>query len=146
MQHRSETIFDAIETVCTGLTTTDTRVERTRVYDIDTDGFPALTINKGDDLVVEGSDSNMSFMDRVLDVEIVVHVKSLTTLDTELSVIESEVILAMMTDRTLGLDFVRNTRYEGANKPEVEALEKGVARQTLNFKVLYRHSLTDPEA
>ena len=144
MQHRSEEILNAIACICEDLSTTGANVVRARVYDVDTAGTPALTISKGDDLVVEGSDGNTSFIDRMLDVEIVSHVKSNTTLDTSLSVIESEVFLAIMSDRQLGLSFVHNTSFVGALKPEIEVLEKGVAQQIMGYQVHYRHSLTSP--
>ncbi len=142
--HRAEQILQAVAATLTGLPTTGANVQRARVYEAAT--LPALTIGMGADEVVEGSDANLAFVDRLLTVQVTALVKSAGVLDTTLNQIRSEVWQAMMADRSQGLAFVLDTLPQGAQAPEIEPLEQGVARQVSEFVIHYRHSITNPEA
>ena len=145
MPHRAETIMVAVEAVLTGLTTTGARVKRARAYELADADLPGLTINMGQDEIVE--DGNMAFIDRQLNIEIIAFVKGNSAIDTTLNKIRREVHIALYADRTLGESFVIDTASNGDDAPEVSGnLEQPAASQKLNYIVAYRHSVTDPGA
>jgi len=137
--------MDSIKTTITGLTTTGANVSRGRAQPVGT--VPALTLEQGEDLVLDGSDRNMQFIDRLLEVRIIAHVKTGSQFDTALNTIKEEVYIAVMTDRQQGLPaYVIDTMFQGDDAPELDALEKNVGRQVMTFVVHYRHSITNPGA
>lgn len=144
MTHRAESIMDSIKTTITGLTTTGANVSRGRAQPVET--VPALTLEQGEDLVLDGSDRNMQFIDRLLEVRIIAHVKTGSQFDTALNVIKEEVYIAVMTDRQQGLSYVIDTMIQGDDAPELDVLEKNVGQQVMTFVVHYRHSITNPGA
>lgn len=146
MTHRAETIMSTLVTTLTGLTTTDDRIKRGRAYPVAADGAPALTLEQGADQIVDEVD-NIAVVDRLLSVRIIAHVKTGDQFDTALNAIREEVHIAMMANRQQGLPgVVIDTLPAGDDAPELEALEKNVGTQVMNFAIMYRHSLTDPGA
>ena len=147
MPHRAEQIMAAVETILTGLTTTGTNVERSRIYEIPAGIDAALSIQMGADEI--NDDGNMAFIDRLLNIEVIAHVKATSAIDTTLNLIRREVHVAMYADRRLGLgeSIVIDTVVNDDGAPELsDRLEKPVALQTLNYIVRYRHSVADPGA
>lgn len=145
MAHKAETILAAITSSLTGLTTTGSRVLRSNAYEVQDANLPGLVVNMAADEVVPGSDGNMAFVDRLLNVQVHAYIKTTATLDTTLNQIRAEVWAALMADRQQGA-LVIDTRPQGDDAPELDALEQGVAKQTLNWQFHYRHSITNPEA
>lgn len=142
MTHRAESILAAVTTQVTGLATTGSNVVRGRVYP--TGAAAALSVDMGDESPPAAL--NMQFQDALLTVEITAHVKTASGgLDTALNQIAAEVYAAIFDDRTLGLAYVIDTRWQGRDRPERDQLEKPAAEQTLRIVVHYRHSATSTE-
>jgi len=122
-------------------------VERDRTEPVET-AVPAIGLEMAADVVIEGSDENVAFIDSLLDIGIDIYAKNTTGLSTELNLIRKEVHQAIMADYQQGLPtIIIDTRYLGADEPELEgALENAAAKQRLNYTIRYRHSLTDPSA
>jgi len=143
MTHRAESIMVAVKAAVDGLLTTGGRVERSRVYSVADDGVPALTIEKGADDVIEGS-QNIAFIDRLLTVKITAHIKTTGTYETDLNQIANEVYVAMMAADDLGLSFVQSVTPLGDDEPEANAANKDTGRMEMRFSIHYRHALKDP--
>lgn len=147
MTHRAETILEAVKTKLTGLSTTGSRVERGRVYPVET--APALTISMGADSTLgEGGSNNMAFVDRELQIIVRAHVKNAATnIETLLNAIKSEVYAAIMADPTLGQSFVVDTFLVGDSAPDASAdSNKPTATVDMQWNCIYRHSFTSTEA
>ena len=144
MAHRSETLMAAVLSTLTGLTTTGTLVERTRVRTVET--APALTIEMGADDVNEEQSAYPNIA-RELNVKIIAHVKKNSAMDTQLNLIRQEVYVALMADTTQGQTFVTDTFLISDDEPEFTGdADQIVGRQQINFVIQYRHSWTDPGA
>lgn len=138
---RAEDIMDAVVTAVTGLTTTGSNVRRARVYDWDT--TPSLSVYMGQDTVIN------ELISGLLDWELIVVVESHvsgTSVDQTINTIRKEVHSALMSDHTLGLNFVHDINPELAGEPELDAGDKPIARQRLEYKVTYRTSRTALDA
>jgi len=146
--HRAEQIMAKLLTTLKAISTPTVAagdMQRDRIDPFESDY--GLSLEQGADDIIEGSDENVSVMDSLLDVEVVVHVKKLADVSTVLNQIRKEVYVAFMASYTQGLSFVLDTRYLGADKPlRFDEAENGVMEQTINFQIKYRHSLTDPSA
>lgn len=142
MTDRAESVLAAFTTAVTGLTTTGARVVRGRVYPVDI--VPALTVNMGAEQTV--NDGNTTYQDEYLDIEVQVYVKDNTSVDGALNQIRAEVYKAVLADYKLGLAYVLDTQWMGRDAPSRSGeMENKSARQTLNFRVNYRHSYLDAE-
>jgi len=144
--HRAEQILDAFTALVTGLTTTGANVVRDRPYNIDESISSALSVYQGDDTPFDSGLDNWQLEDKQLDISVDIHVKqsSEIPISKQLNQIRKEIHIALMADRTLGLSFARNFLAGVAETPEIEAGEKVTAKQTLNFSIDYRASVTDP--
>ena len=144
--HRAESILSAVETTLTGLATTGTRVQRGRVYPVET--APALSIYMGsDDTSGDYGATNLGFVDRMLEVVVRSHIKVTTDLDTDLNQIRAEVYAAMMADYTIGLAYIINTWLVSDAQPSLSADgEQPTATQDMIYRVHYRHSYASAEA
>lgn len=142
--HRAESILQAITTTLTGLTTTQTRVERARVWPVNE--CPAISIERGDDQTLEEGRS-LGFQDRQLEVVITSYVKASSTSnpETELNQIAAEVYTALFADVTQGLSYVIDTHWFSDSRPEMTGQESKTAVMRMTFIIHYRHSLTSPE-
>lgn len=145
MTHRAENIMDAVVTTLTGLTTTDTRVERGRIYSVET--APALTIEMGQDFV-DREASDFVNANRQLVVKIIAYVKANSEPDSVLNTIREEVYNALIADRTLGATAgVIDIWLDSDDEPELSGeSDQAIAKQQLNYVVKYRHSYTDAGA
>lgn len=144
MTHRAETIMAAVLTKVTNLTTTSTRVSRGRAYPVDGAAMPALTLEQGVD---EVELQNIAFIDRHLSFLIIAHVKSTGTTETILNLIREEVHIALMADRAQGLTYVLDTMPLGDEAPDISGdSNQSVARVRMNWRIKYRHAVTNPGA
>lgn len=144
MTHRAESIMVAVLDKIDGLTTTSTRASRGRAYPVDGDAMPALTLEQGVD---EVDLQNMAFIDRHLDFAVIAHVKTTGTTETTLNTIREEVHIALMADRTQGLGYVLDTMPLGDDAPDISGENnQPVARLRMNWRIKYRHSVTNPGA
>lgn len=140
--HRAESILNAVQTALTGLATTGQYVERDRVFP--PEACPALSVNQGAEEPLD--QSSMQFQDCVLEVEVVIQVKSGTS-SSDLNQIKAEVYAAMMTDTTQGLTYVHETQWGGDSAPEPSGdAEINTTRCTMRFGIAYRHSYTSKES
>ena len=136
--------MSAIATLLSGLTTTGTRIERTRVRTVET--TPALTLEQGGgDVITERS--SFPYVARDLNVKVIAYVKKNSAMDTQINLISREVYVAMLADRTLGLTFVTDTFLLSDDEPEFGGeAEKKFGMMQMNFVVQYRHDWDDPGA
>ena len=143
--HRAESIMAAVLANITGLVTTSTRVARTRAYPVDGAALPALTLEQGSDVVEL---QNIRFIDRNLDFAVVLHAKGTGTIETTINTMREEVHTALMTTRTQGLtDYVIDTIALGDDAPELSGeSNQPIMRLRMNWRIKYRHSITDPGA
>lgn len=139
--HRAEQILDAVLTALTGLTTTDARVERSRVRSVET--TPALTISMGsDDVVLERS--SYPKLERELNVRVNIYVENNTNPEAQMNLIREEVFAAMMANPKWGLTYVVDTMSSGDEEPEFTGdSAKIMVKQQMNFIIYYRHSWTN---
>ena len=144
--HRAEQIMDAVVAKLTGLATTGANVTRGRVYNIERQAIPHLSIYRGENRPVADADQNMAFSDWVLAVNIEAVVKSATSqIDEVLAQIEKEVTIALKADRTQGLEFVLDTMEAGSSEPALDGDgDQPVATMIMQFLFKYRRSITDP--
>ena len=143
--NRVETIMAAVATALTGLATTGARVQRLKVWPLDT--LPALSIYQGASVVLEDDEEVLDSIMRRLEFRVVATVRGTGVLETTLNQIAAEVYAALTADRTLGLAYVFDQRLVGDDVPEVEAeQDQPVARQSMNYSLLYEHSGTSTEA
>jgi hypothetical protein len=148
MTHRAEQILDAMKTVVTGLTSTGANVQRGRVYA--TDAVRALSVYMGEDRVIgEQGYSNLSFVDRELEVIVRIHAKASTAtavIDTLLNQSRAEVFAAVAADPTLGLGFVLSAYPAGDDQPALSGEgDQPTGTQDMRWSVHYRHSITNAE-
>lgn len=143
--HRSESIMAAVLTNITGLTSTGSRVARTRAYPVDGDALPALTLEQGSDVVEL---QNIAFIDRNLEFAVVLHAKGTGTLETTINTMREEVHTALMADRTQGqTNVVLDTLPLGDDTPELSGdSNQPIMRLRMAWRIKYRHSITDPGA
>lgn len=146
MTLRAESVMQQVVSTVTGLTTTGAQVYRARAYALP--AVPALSVEQGDDTpVAEPGNSNTLYMDNELVVQITAVVSSTSNVETELNQIREEVYAAMMADTTLGLAYVYDVRWLGADAPDIsDEGERPVASVTTNWAIYYRHSYTDAGA
>ena len=148
MASRAETIIAKVVTTLTGLTTTGDNVVRGRVYAVEDDALPALSIYMGtDEPIGEDGPTNFTFQDSDLLVRVKIHVKTVSTqVDTLLNLIRREVHVAMMADHTQGLAFVHTTKPLGAEEPDLSGEgEQPSAEMDVNWLIQYRAPILDPE-
>lgn len=146
--HRAEQIVQAVIGKVTGLTTTSTRVYRSRTADLQDSNLPALVVHLGPDVPAsDGASSSFRYIDGDLTIGIDAVVKETTdTLaEQKLNLIRKEVTIALMADYAQGLPFVLNTT-EGSAVPELERGDKVRGTMRMDFRVRYRRSRTDPSA
>lgn len=146
MTHRAEQILAAVQTKVTGLVTTGARVERGRNDPLAIESTPALRVVMGADQIVEPW--AQSLLDSELEVDVIAYVHDASSnVDTVLNQIRQEVIVALMTDQTLALAFVRSIVEIGTSKPDLSAdMTKPGGHMEMQFKVQYRRSVADPSA
>lgn len=144
MPHRAETILDTVTTLLTGLATTGTNVYRARVYPVD--AFPAITVEKGEDIAREAEDAVLDTVLREMVLRVVMHVNQNTNVETTLHQVAAEVYAALAADATLGLSYVFDCDIIGDDAPEIEdSQDLPVARLVSNWAIFYEHSKTSAE-
>lgn len=143
--HRAEQIVDAL--VALMPSTGAAFKHRVLTVSDDEQEMPAQSVRLGDDQPLdEDGASNLAFLDSLLSIEIQLLVKEIDieTVITRLMDLRTAVHIALMADRSLGLAFVIDTRYGGANAPEVEIKDYFVGSLTTRWQVHYRQNVLDP--
>lgn len=149
MTHRAEQIIDA---VVAAIPETAQRVFKHRRDSLSAEEqeLPATSVDEGDDVPLDDDGaSNIQFLDSMLTVETTAFAEESTeellkAKLSELRVINHKALMAG--DRSLGLDFVIDVKYAGADAPEIErAGEIFAGKRTSRWLVHYRMNITDPE-
>ena len=146
--HLREQIMSALVTDLTGLTTTGSNIARGRVYSLDDSQLPYLSIYQMEDVVVtpDGADEATNiYMWNALSFVVKISVDASTgILDTQINQICKEVVIALMSDVTLG-GICSNIIEISTGPVEFSSnREKRTAIVDMNFNVLYRRLRTDP--
>lgn len=142
MAHIRQSIRDAVVTALTGLTTTATRVERSRVYDVAS--LPSLSIYTLEDALEEDSETFSDDQFRRIALTVEARAKATANVDTTLDTIDSEVSVALYGDAALAL-LIKDIRWTGASI-EFEQQEQPIGLNTITFDILYRTDATNPTA
>lgn len=144
-EHRAEQILVAVKAAVTGLTTTGDRVYRARVAPVSDEQLPCLLVYMGPDDPQDPEDRSMRHFDSVLTVKVAAVVKNAAAqVDTVLNQIRKEVEIALGADTGLGLAWVIDSGFVGADEPDLGENDRPVASQVLRWEVLYRRSYEDP--
>ena len=147
--HLREQLMAAVTTNLTGLSTTGSNVTRGRVYSIDEDNLPHLSIFQGDDFpVVPDNEQEGTYLYLWQDLQVFIEVTvdaSSGVLETTLNQIHKEITIALTADVTQGISECFNTIEMGATIPELSGeRKKRTAIMELEFMLRYRRSRTDP--
>jgi hypothetical protein len=144
MAHNRKAIRDRIVTVCTGLTTTSTRVHKSRLYPLASGKLPALAIyalNESSEQATIGA----SKYHRLLDVAIDAMAEANANIDDTLDLICEEVETAIGADRTLN-GLAKETILISTDIELSGDGEKPVGIARMIFRVTYRTSVSNATA
>lgn len=148
MAHHRQAIRDAVTTAVTGLTTTGTRVFKSRKYPLQEAELPGLLVYA---LTEEATPITLGYpryLDRVLTVRVVGVAKANASLDTTLDNIAAEVETALAADYTLGGLVIElhlaNTELMMQTINDEEISDKPIGVVALDWSVLYRTIETTP--
>lgn len=111
--------------------------------------LPAVSVDFGDDAPLDNTGvSNFAFIDSLLAIETSIYLRDNeeTTVKSALLAARRVIHVALMADRSLGLDdFVIDTRYGGAAAPQMNATTEYVAGLLVcRWSVYYRMNIADP--
>jgi len=143
--HAREQIRDAIVTLVTGLTTTSTRVHKSRTYNFAQGALPCLNVVcESEELVDELSSPRHT---RIADATFVIEgrAQAKSDLDETLDDIAAEVEKAIAADYTLS-NKAHFIWYQGADIEMSEEGEKPIGMIRLFFRVRYQTTVADPTA
>jgi hypothetical protein len=145
--HRAEQVIDALVAL---QPVSDGQRFKNRTLSLSADDLelPAAVVSIGEDSPLDDDGaSNLAFLDSLLtaDCELVVQASNEEDAASDLMDLRRDQHVAIMADRSLGLSFVIDTRYQGASAPEFEQLaEFTAARMTTRWLVHYRMNIADP--
>lgn len=109
---------------------------------------PAVIVQMGDDEpFTDTGVSVIPFIDSLLDVTCTLKATGVDEPEIMGALLElrRQVHIALMADRSLGLGFVIDTRYQGATQPEIEReSERMVGSYATRWTVHYRMNILDP--
>lgn len=149
MTHRADQIIDAIVTAISAqVYATGVKVFAHRRYSLaaDQDELPAISVDFGEDNPVD-VDETGGYFDSLLSVPItsIVALPEEADVRAELLDLRRQSHIALMSDRTVGLSFVINTHYGGAEPPEIDVDgDLVVGSLTGVWIVYYRMNISDP--
>jgi len=148
MPHARTTIRDAVVSLLTGLSTTGENVYPSRVFRLDRNDLPCLTIHTREDVVTHSNVigiGNSRSQERALSLKVVAHEDGdVETAEDTIDQICLEVEQAMVADKTLGglikeLELTRTDNQIDANG------EKPVVEATLSYTLMYQVKETAPD-
>lgn len=146
MTLRVEQIMAAAQAKVTGLATTGASVDRGRADDIPIEILPAIRVAMGPDELLDPYLPVLVDGDLELSIFAYAH-DTAANIETKLNQIRAEATVALLADRTLGLNFVHAIFEMGASQPDLAGdLAKPAGRLEFKFKVRYRRSADDPSA
>jgi len=148
--HRALQIVEAVATALRANTSLLAEVYPYRVRSMDESEqeLPAVLVRIGADTPnADSGQSSLSFIDSIQEVLI----EALARGDSEQEIIETllelrtQIHVALQANVTLGLSFVTDTRYAGADAPEIsDAADRYSGRIITRWSVLYRAVFTNP--
>lgn len=144
MAHVRQSIRDNIVSTVTGLSTTASRVYRSRLYPMDSAKLPGICIytkSEQSELLTMGSNRTVS---RRVGVNIEIYAAALTNYDNSLDSIAAEIEIALMADRTRG-GFAKDTVITGFDANYSGEGEKPVATGVIEVEILYHTKEATPE-
>lgn len=144
MTHVRQSIRDNIVTTVTNLSTTGSRVYRSRLYPMDSQKLPGICVytkSEQSEFATMGSNRTVS---RNLRVAIEVYVSALTGYDNLLDDIAADIEIALKTDRTRG-GFAKDTKIVGFDANYSGDGEVPVATGVIEVEVLYHTKEATPE-
>lgn len=149
MSHRAEQILDAASAAITAGEFRGTVFKHRAQSLSQKDGeLPAVSVDFGDDPPLDDSGAdNFAFLDSLLGIETTIYLKDDEEQKVRTALLNARTAIhkALMADRTLGLSFVIDTRYGGAERPLVVADSEFVTGQLIcRWRVHYRMNITDP--
>lgn len=150
MTHRAEQIVDAVVSAIRSSAPSTVKVYAHRRLSLaeDQDELPAISVDFGEDQPFDDDGaSNMAFIDSLLNINITAIVSGAEERDLKADLLRHrrEVHVSLMSDRTLGLGFVVDTRYLGADSPEIDTDgEFLVGSLTSTWAIHYRMNIADP--
>lgn len=141
--HIRKQVRDAAVTALTGLTTTATRVFRSRTHELQDANLPGLRIYTNEESVAMASLGPTRSLERTLRLVVECCSKKTSAMDDELDAMVKEVEVAIAANQSLGgAKYVQLTGIEIDMEGEAEK-EVGVAR--MSFEVLYHTALATPD-
>lgn len=102
MTHKRQQIRNAIVTAVTGLSTTGSRVYRTRLYALSPEKVPGLCVYAQSETVETATIGSNRTQIRILEIAVEGYAIEVTNLDNKLDQIGKEIEIAMASDVTLG--------------------------------------------
>lgn len=147
MAHRVQHILDAAAAAHIANTNLRATVEvnRTRSLGEDQDEVPALTINYGADSPDDAQDQ--TDIASGIEIELTAYVAGDSESDVLQALLElrTQSHISLMADMTLGLSFLWELRYGGADKPQVVQAERMLGAQTCRWTARYLMNSDDPQ-
>jgi hypothetical protein len=149
MSHRVETIIGAVLAAVRNEAPSNISVFSHRALSLSEQQgqLPAISIEFGEDRPFDDDGaSNMAFIDSLLTVNTVSIVAGTVEVEVKARLLDlrHHAHKGIMSDRTLGLAFVADVRYQGANEPEFNTEGQGIVGSlTSSWAVHYRMNITD---
>jgi len=144
MAHIRKLIRDNIVTTLTGLTTTGTKVYRSRLYALAESKLPCLAIYTNTEATEYLTMREPRTQQRALDVSVEAYVKATANYDNTIDDICSEVEQALYTDTTRG-GYAKDTQVTGVNVEMSIDGDQPIALATINVNVIYNTEEGNPE-
>lgn len=135
MTHKRTTIRDAVVTAVTGLTTTGTNVTPSRVFHVETEALPHLSVYMGDEERSEESDSMTADL---ISAELIIEARAESTAEVDITadLMLEEVQAALAADPTFA-GAALDSRYAGLEVEREGEATNAVILMTINYRVLY---------
>ena len=136
MAHIRKLIRDEITATLTGLTTTGSNIDQTRVYPLAENKLPGLAIYTSSESTEYATINPPRTQIRTLTVNVEIYVRGLTGYDNTLDQIALEIEEALYTDLTRG-GYAKETRVTGFEAEFSGEGDEPVAFATMNIEVDY---------
>jgi len=142
MSHVRQQIRDSFYNLCLGLTTTETRAYKSRVFPLADENIPGLIVYTSTEEENEEEGKNAGFQFRYLRVIVECYDKLAAGLDDQLDDMAAEVETAVFADDIAG---IRTIDLESTDTEIQEGAEQPVGKIILSFLVSYLTREGSPE-
>lgn len=139
--HKAEQILVQVKTLLNQIS--GLNVERSMFYPIESDQLPRVVISFGGDTVVNNNTNTLVDSNLTLELKVFVD-ESDSEFETELAKHRANINVKLLTDYTLGTNFIIDIDEESALAPEIIEGEKPRAMQVLTYNILYRRNRINP--